>query len=111
VLLGAAVVTRRQDGRRRIYRLDAAPLRVVHDWTAEVLELEPPRRMAWAWSSNDGSAPSRVTFELEPEGGGTRLRLIHEGEIDPEIGGVLVDGWPGRLELLANVAGRTRGAR
>jgi DNA-binding transcriptional ArsR family regulator len=35
VLVGAALVTRRQDGRRRMYRLDAAPLRVVHDWTAE----------------------------------------------------------------------------
>jgi len=35
VLLDAGVVARRPDGRRRIYRLDAAPLRVVHDWTAE----------------------------------------------------------------------------
>jgi DNA-binding transcriptional ArsR family regulator len=35
VLLDAGVVTRRQDGRRRIYRLNAAPLRSVHDWTAE----------------------------------------------------------------------------
>jgi DNA-binding transcriptional ArsR family regulator len=35
VLLEAGVVDRRPDGRRRLYRLDAAPLRVVHDWTAE----------------------------------------------------------------------------
>lgn len=35
VLLDAGVVDRRADGRRRIYRLDAAPLRGVHDWTAE----------------------------------------------------------------------------
>lgn len=35
VLLDAHVVARRPEGRRRIYRLDAAPLRVVHDWTAE----------------------------------------------------------------------------
>lgn len=35
VLLGAGVVERRAAGRRRIYTLDAAPLRVVHDWTAE----------------------------------------------------------------------------
>ena len=35
VLLDAGVVERRAAGRRRIYRLDAAPLRVVHDWTAE----------------------------------------------------------------------------
>jgi DNA-binding transcriptional ArsR family regulator len=35
VLLDAGVVERRAAGRRRIYRLDAAPLRVVHDWTSE----------------------------------------------------------------------------
>ena len=35
VLLEVGVVERRQEGRRRIYRLEAAPLRVVHDWTAE----------------------------------------------------------------------------
>lgn len=35
VLLEAGVVTRRPEGRQRIYRLEAAPLRVVHDWTAE----------------------------------------------------------------------------
>jgi len=34
VLLEAGVVARRPEGRQRIYRLEAAPLRVVHDWTA-----------------------------------------------------------------------------
>ena len=73
---------------------------------AEVLELDPPRRMVWAWSSNDGNPRSRVTFELAPESSGTRLRLTHEGEIEPAIGAILADGWPGRIELLAEVAGR-----
>ena len=35
VLLDAGVVARRPEGRQRIYRLEAEPLRVVHDWTAE----------------------------------------------------------------------------
>ena len=35
VLLSAGVVDRRAEGRQRIYRLEAAPLRAVHDWTAE----------------------------------------------------------------------------
>jgi uncharacterized protein YndB with AHSA1/START domain len=73
---------------------------------AEVLELDPPRRMVWAWSSNDGNPASRVTFELEPESSGTRLRLTHEGEIEPAIGAILADGWPSRIELLAEVTGR-----
>jgi uncharacterized protein YndB with AHSA1/START domain len=67
---------------------------------AEVLEIEPARRMVWSWASDDRRPPSTVTFELEPAPGGTRLRLTHEGEIDDEIGGLLRDGWPGRIELL-----------
>jgi len=67
---------------------------------AEVLELDPPRRMVWSWSIADGFAPTSVTFELEPEGDGTRLTLMHTGEIDSDIGARLVDGWPGRVELL-----------
>jgi DNA-binding transcriptional ArsR family regulator len=35
VLLDAGVVDRRPAGRQRIYRLEATPLRAVHDWTAE----------------------------------------------------------------------------
>jgi DNA-binding transcriptional ArsR family regulator len=35
VLLDADTVARRPAGRHRIYRLEAAPLRVVRDWTAE----------------------------------------------------------------------------
>ena len=73
---------------------------------AEVLELDPPRRMVWAWSSNDGNPASRVTFELEPADGGTRLRLTHEGEIDPVIGEILTKGWPGRVDALAEIAAR-----
>ena len=34
VLLDAGIVNRRPEGRQRIYRIQAAPLRVVHDWTA-----------------------------------------------------------------------------
>ena len=66
---------------------------------AEVLELDPPRRMVWAWSV-DAGAPTTVTFELTPEGDGTRLRLTHVGEIDPVPGGMLRDGWPGRIDEL-----------
>jgi len=73
---------------------------------AAVLEIEAPRRMVWAWSEGVDAPPTTVTFTLEPEaGGGTRLRLTHEGEIDPAIGGLLRDGWPGRIELLRRSLG------
>ena len=65
---------------------------------AEVLELDPPRRMVWAWSTAGAAAPTSVTFELVPEGDGTRL--THVGEIDLVIGAQLAKGWPGRIELL-----------
>jgi DNA-binding transcriptional ArsR family regulator len=35
VLLDANTVVRRPEGRQRIYQLNAAPLRIVRDWSAE----------------------------------------------------------------------------
>ena len=67
---------------------------------AEVTELDPPTRMVWAWSIADDAPLTTVTFELTQEDEGTRLRLTHVGEIDPLVGGLLTEGWPGRLELL-----------
>jgi len=72
---------------------------------AEVLQLEPPWRMTWSWSA-DGGAASTVTFELAAEGKRTRLRLTHEGEIEPEAGRIVTAGWPGRLERLASMIGK-----
>ena len=78
---------------------------------AEVLELEPPRRMVWAWSAGDGNPPSRVTFELRPHEGGTQLRLTHVGEMEEDVVKMLRDGWPGRIEALAGSVRRTRDGR
>jgi uncharacterized protein YndB with AHSA1/START domain len=66
---------------------------------AEVLELDPPRRMVWAWSV-DAAAPTTVTFELTAEGDGTRLRLTHLGDIAELPGRMLRDGWAGRIDEL-----------
>jgi uncharacterized protein YndB with AHSA1/START domain len=43
----------------------------------KVLELDPPRRMRWAWRS--GTLQTTITFELTPLDTGTRLTLRHEG--------------------------------
>jgi len=45
----------------------------------EVLTVEPPRQLVYAWSGAWGSEDTRVTWVLEPEGSGTRVRLRHEG--------------------------------
>ena len=48
---------------------------VVH---CEVLECEPPSRLAFSWSAG-GLADTQVSFRLEPDGEGTRLLLEHSG--------------------------------
>jgi uncharacterized protein YndB with AHSA1/START domain len=43
----------------------------------EVVELDPPRRLAYTWTGGD--LTTKVTYRLEPEGTGTRLYFEHSG--------------------------------
>lgn len=61
-----------------------------------VIEIDPPHRMVWSWSSGRGDVPTRVVFELTPHGTGTRLVLRHDGE-----GGE----WPRKIEWLRRALG------
>lgn len=45
----------------------------------EVLECEPPRRLVFSWSVSGPVANTRVSFQLEPDGDGTRLAFEHSG--------------------------------
>lgn len=52
----------------------------------EVLEVEPDRRIVVSWGVAEGrqeewlpAGSTRVAFELEPEGEGTRVKLVHSG--------------------------------
>ena len=64
-----------------------APLaiRLAHhdnDVTGEVLEFDPPRRLAYSFRAHDrsdGGKPSRVTFELERQRDQVRLTMVHDG--------------------------------
>ena len=75
---------------------------------SEVLELDPPRRLALAWKSN--LLDTRVTFTLEPAGGGTRLRLVHSGFRGVKgmmLKLVLGSGWKGMVrKSIPDVAAR-----
>jgi uncharacterized protein YndB with AHSA1/START domain len=44
----------------------------------EVLECEPPSRLAFSWSAG-GLGDTRVSFRLEPDGEGTRVLFEHSG--------------------------------
>ena len=43
----------------------------------EVTAFEPPRRLSYTW--NGGALRSLVTYLIEPEGDGARLRFEHSG--------------------------------
>lgn len=69
--------------------------------TGEYLEIAPPRRLAFTWSSRfTGPEPGVVTVELRPAEGGTELVLTHErlpeGQVEPHQG-----GWGRMLDRLA----------
>ena len=66
----------------RKFTLRADPKPGWRGWVeCEILAIEPPHRMIWAWS-NDVDEDARLTFELSEEGGGTRLILRHAGNIN-----------------------------
>jgi len=44
----------------------------------EVLECEPPSRLSFSWSAG-GLVDTRVSFQLEPDGEGTRVLFEHSG--------------------------------
>jgi uncharacterized protein YndB with AHSA1/START domain len=65
---------------------------------AEVLEIDEPRLLRCRWTGVFGD--SVVTFELFPEGDGTRLRVVHDGFADPlpPVFDDFDEGWKQKLE-------------
>jgi uncharacterized protein YndB with AHSA1/START domain len=50
----------------------------------EVVTFDPPRELAFTWTEQEighdpWPVPTLVTLTLTPEGGGTRVRLVHSG--------------------------------
>lgn len=66
---------------------------------AKITDLDPPRTIAWIWSEVDGSKPSHVRFDLQPDGEGTLLTLTHSGLPAEEAKGV-DSGWHAHLEAI-----------
>ncbi|SDN80568.1 SRPBCC family protein [Afipia sp. GAS231] len=60
-------------------------LRLAHhdsNVTGEVLEYDPPHRLAYSFRAHDGSdggRASRVTFDIERQRGQVRLTIVHDG--------------------------------
>lgn len=72
------------------------------------LELDPPRRLVISWGRGGSTEfpPEASTLEvtLEPEGGGTRVSIVHSGLPEPEAPRHAA-GWRTYLGRLAAVAG------
>lgn len=69
------------------------------------VEIDRARRLAFDFWTSDAERPTRVTIEIEPEGGGCVLTLTHE--IDAawaSFGDKVRDGWTMILDGLAPVA-------
>lgn len=63
----------------------------------EVLEIEPPSRLAYTWTG--GGLTTKVTYRLEPDGEGTRLFFEHSGfDLDNPVHRMahqgMSGGWP-----------------
>lgn len=80
----------------------------------EVLELEPPSRLVFSWSAGGPVVDTRVTFQLEPDGDGTRLLFEHAGfDLAHPWGDRAFKGaefgWASMLQQLATVLGGRAG--
>jgi len=68
--------------------------------SGEVLEYDPPRRLAYSWTVRhlpeyEAEGASRVTFEIEPLGPQVRLRVTHEGfQPGSKTLTLIGGGWP-----------------
>jgi uncharacterized protein YndB with AHSA1/START domain len=65
-------------GHRFTFRTNPLPAAnfdgIIH---CEVVEIDPPRRLAYTWIG--GGVSTKVTYRLEPEGESTRLYFEHSG--------------------------------
>ena len=95
-----------QPGHKFKFRTTPPPGSTWRGWTdMELLELEPPTRMVWAWESADINVPTQVTFELTLVEGGTRLNLSHTGDSTADDIASVSGGWPVKLDALVAYLG------
>jgi uncharacterized protein YndB with AHSA1/START domain len=73
---------------------------IVH---CEVLTCTPPRELAYSWVAAGGKVDTRVSYLLEPEGGGTRIRFEHSGFEDGQAFKGAGYGWTLMLGKLTKV--------
>jgi uncharacterized protein YndB with AHSA1/START domain len=83
------------------------PVNGVTDFRAhgEIVELDPPRLLAYTWLANwheHPDHPTLVRWELEATPDGTHVRVTHSDLDDQSARNDYTQGWPGMLALLRN---------
>lgn len=70
----------------------------------EFVEVQAPSKLVHTWHlAGTPSAPTTVTYDLEPTDGGTRVTLKHEGFTSPEGCENTAIGWETSFEKLAEL--------
>ena len=76
----------------------------VYDHHGKVVEIDPPRVLAYTWLADfhsDSTHPTLVRWELTPTSSGTHVKMTHSGLAKvPEMCDAYAQGWPGLLEGL-----------
>lgn len=68
----------------------------------EILEFDPPNRLAFTWFESAGSEASKVEISLSSAGEGkTDLHLLHTGVAGREMLVGVFAGWHGHFDLMA----------
>jgi len=77
------------------------------DHHGEILEIDPPRLLAYSWHASWHQNPAVrtvVRWELTPTKLGTHLKVVHSGLLPlPGACQGYSQGWPGLLQTLKNV--------
>lgn len=71
--------------------------------TGRIVTYEPMRTFAWEWTELDGSRASLVRWDLEPDGDGCRVTLIHSN-LQPFEAKSVGPGWHAHLQAIEDAA-------
>lgn len=77
--------------------------------SGEIVEIDPPKKLVLSWKhhltlATAHEAPTRLTYDLEPQGEAVKFTVIHESEVpNSKVIGATSQGWPHILASLKSL--------